>query len=80
MARTTRRTGTPNGWDASAAAVAKATALMEATQLVAKLQAKGIISPDDHEGAAATIEALTLVASPGGRTKKIQAAKQLLRF
>lgn len=79
MARKGRTPGTPNGWTATAAAVATAAARIEAEQLVGKLQAQGTIAPHDKAGAAATIEALAIVRGPGGRTKRLQQARRLLR-
>lgn len=81
MRRSCQRPGTPKrgGWTHETAAIAKTAAQLEAERLVAKLQANGKIAPDDHEGAAATVEALTIVASPGGATERRKWALRLLR-
>ncbi len=80
MARPGSKPGAPNGWHHRAASVAKAEARLAAEQLVSRLKANGTISPDDKEGADATIEALTLVRAPGGcREKRLRTAKALLR-
>ncbi|QDK34765.1 hypothetical protein DM450_0110 [Sphingomonas sp. IC081] len=78
MARKGRFHGTPVGWDHRSAAVAKTAARLEADALVSTLQARGVIAPDDTEGAEATIEALTIVRSPGGMSKRKKWAKRLL--
>lgn len=80
MARTKRRTGTPDGWNHEAVAVARAAARLKAAELVEKMKAQGLIDPSDTDGIEATIEALTVVWSPGGRTRRVQQAKRLLRF
>lgn len=80
MARKGRTPGTPNGWDHTSVAVAKVQARMEATELVSKLIAEGKIHKQDKAGAEATIEALTIVRSPGGNSNKLRWAKRLLRF
>jgi len=51
---------------------------MEADALVTKLQNKGIIAPEDVEGAKATAEALTIVRAPGGLSDRRKWAKRLL--
>lgn len=78
MARKGRFPGTPVGWDHRSAAVAKTAARMEADALVSKLQAQGVISAEDAEGAKATAEALTIVRAPGGMGEKKKWAKRLL--
>lgn len=79
MARTERRTGTPNGWSHEAAQAAFAQAELEASRLVAKMQAQGIIAKKDKETAEATKAALVMVRAPGGeRKKKERMAERLL--
>lgn len=79
MARRLSGHNTPNGWTLPAANVARAAARLEALELVAKLKASGQIAADDTEGEQATLEALTIVRSPGGNTKRRQMAMRLLR-
>jgi hypothetical protein len=79
MARTKRRTGTPDGWTHDAVRVARAAAQIEAAELVHKLKAEGRIAPDDTEGEAATLEALTILRSPGGTNRKLATARRLIR-
>lgn len=81
MRRSCQRLGTPKrgGWTHETAAVAKTAAQLEAERLVAKLQADGTIAPDDTAGAKATAEALSVVASPGGRAERVKLAKRLIR-
>lgn len=79
MARKGSIPGTPNGWDHRSASVAKTAARMEAEALVSKLKAKGVIAPEDEEGAKATAEALTIVRAPGGIAERKKWAKRLLR-
>lgn len=78
MARTCQRTGTPKsgGWTHESASVAKAAARIESETLVRKLVADGKVQEADAE---ATIEALTIVRSPGARTERVKWAKRLLR-
>lgn len=71
--------GPRNGWTAAAADVARAAARLKAEKLVAALQAAGTIAQDDAEGAAATVEALTIVASPGNKAIRVRYARKLLR-
>lgn len=78
MARTKRRTGTPNGWTAEAAKAAKAKAELEAARLVEKLRAEGTIAKRDSETAAATKAALALIRSPGAPKQRRLMAERLL--
>ncbi len=80
MARTTRRNGTPDGWTHDAVAVARSAAHLKASQLVEKMKADGLIDPSDTDGIEATLDALTVVWSPGSRIRRVRKAKQLLRF
>jgi hypothetical protein len=80
MKRDTRRTGTPNGWNHQSAAVARTAARIQATEMVDKMKSQGLIDPQDAEGIEATIDALTVLASPGSNAKRVKAAKRLLRF
>lgn len=80
MSRTKRRTGTPSGWNHRAVSVARATALLEATELAMKLKTQGVIPPNDPEGEAATIAALAVLRSPGSQVRKVAQARKLLRF
>ncbi|WP_298189564.1 hypothetical protein [Novosphingobium sp.] len=79
MVRPSRK-GVARGWSAEAFAVAKAQAQMEAAELVSRLKQAGLIAPDDHAGAQATLEALTFVKTPGSRIERVKVARRLLRF
>lgn len=78
MARTNRRTGTPNGWKGEQARAVRALAELEADRLVAHLRATGAIAKDDAEAAKATKDALVLVRSPGGSKRRRKMAERLL--
>jgi hypothetical protein len=78
MARTKRRTGTPNGWSGEAARVAKAQAALEADHLVEKLQSERKIPRGDAEAVEATRQALIIVRSPGAPSRKREMAERLL--
>jgi hypothetical protein len=80
MARTKRRTGTPDGWNHEAVAVARAAAKLRATELVEKMKAQGLIDPADTDGIEATLDGLVTVWSPGSRVRRVRHAKRLLRF
>lgn len=79
MRRTKHRTGTPSGWNHEAVKVARAAAQIEASKLVQKLKTAGLIAPNDTEGEAATLDALTILRSPGSHNRKVSNAKRLLR-
>lgn len=71
--------GTAKRWTKAASDIARAAARLEATELVARLKTRGLIAKDDLEGQAATIEALTILRSPGGIQRKRKYANELLR-
>lgn len=73
------RKATPARWTKAASDTARAAARLEALALVARLKSQGLISKDDQEGEAATIEALTVLRSPGGNQRKQAVARRLLR-
>lgn len=78
--RRASRKGVARGWSSEAFAVAKATARIEAAELVSRLKLAGLIAPDDKAGEQATLEALTFVKTPGSRVERQKVAKRLLRF
>lgn len=73
------RKNTPAGWTKEASDTARAAARLEALELVANLKTQGLIAKDDTAGETATIEALTVLRSPGGMQRKRKYALRLLR-
>lgn len=67
------------GWTVQSAEAARARARIEAQRLVNVLCAEGTLDLQDTESVEATLEALTFIRSPGGKTRREKAARKLLR-
>jgi RNase H-fold protein (predicted Holliday junction resolvase) len=76
MRRKGRVKGTVVGLKKELADHARAVARVNAESLVTKMRRKGLVKPEDVER---TIEALTCIASPGERLKRLRAARKLLK-
>jgi hypothetical protein len=79
LARSGRKFAVPNGWPYRDYEIAKAKAAREAKKMLERMEADGELT-DDELARTATLEALTLLRSPGSKTFKLKCARTLLSY